>query len=219
MGHRWYRVSSGRTPGQRDRAGPGGSVAGQRTCEKATAGSNAEAGQDDEGRFHEIYATTPGTGGVYRVEATAAAVSTMWRRSSSWRGYPRSRCPSSRCNRSLPPLEFAESPRFDGMDRADVGVRQIDLVDDRNNRQPLFVGEMHVRHGLRFHALRRIDDQERAFARGQRARNFIGEIDMPGRIEQVEPVFSHLRAVTHRATECALMVIPRSRSRSIESRS
>ena len=54
---------------------------------------------------------------------------------------------------------------------------------------------MHVRHRLRFHALRGIDDEQRAFARRQRPRNFIGEIDVPRRVEQVEPVIlARLRA-------------------------
>ena len=50
------------------------------------------------------------------------------------------------------------------MHRGHVGIRQIDLVDHRHDRQALFVREMHVRHRLRFDALRRIDDEQRAFA-------------------------------------------------------
>ena len=69
-----------------------------------------------------------------------------------------------------------------------VGIRQIDLVDDRNNGETLFVREMNVRHRLRFHALRRIDDQQRAFARSEAARNFVGKIDVPRRIEQIQPI-------------------------------
>ena len=48
--------------------------------------------------------------------------------------------------------------------RGDVGIRQIDLVDDRDDGEALFVREMHVRHRLRLDALRGIDDQQRAFA-------------------------------------------------------
>ncbi len=44
------------------------------------------------------------------------------------------------------------------MDRGDVRVRQIDLVDHRDDRQALLVREVHVRDGLRFHPLRRVDD-------------------------------------------------------------
>ena len=62
------------------------------------------------------------------------------------------------------------------MHRGDVGVRQIDLVDDRDDRQALLVREMDVRHGLRLDALRGIDDQQRAFAGRERARDFVGKI-------------------------------------------
>ena len=71
-----------------------------------------------------------------------------------------------------------------------VGIRQIDLVDHRDDRETLFVREMDVRDRLRFDALRRIDDQQRAFARREAARNFVGKIDVPGRIEQVQPICS-----------------------------
>ena len=73
--------------------------------------------------------------------------------------------------------------------RANVGIRQIDLVDHRDDGQALFVREMHVGDRLRLNALGGIHDQQGAFARRQAARNFVGEIDVPRRIEQVEPVF------------------------------
>ena len=83
--------------------------------------------------------------------------------------------------------------------RGNVGVRQIDLVDHRNDRESLLVREMHIRDGLRLDALRGIDDEQRPFARRERSRNFISEIDVPRRIEQVKPVFfSRPRGVTHR---------------------
>ena len=47
---------------------------------------------------------------------------------------------------------------------------------------------MNVRHGLRFDALRRVDNQQRAFACREAARNFIGKIDVPRRVEQVQPI-------------------------------
>ena len=84
-----------------------------------------------------------------------------------------------------------------------VGVRQIDLVDHRDDGEPLFVREMHIRDRLRLDALRGVDDEQRAFAGRERARNFIREIDVPRRIEQIEPVFfSRLRGVTHRDRVC-----------------
>ena len=75
------------------------------------------------------------------------------------------------------------------IDRGNVGIRQIDLVDHRHDGKALFVGEVNVRHRLRFHTLRSIDDQQGAFAGCERTRNFVGEIDMPRRIEQIQPVF------------------------------
>jgi hypothetical protein len=47
---------------------------------------------------------------------------------------------------------------------------------------------MRVGNGLRFDALRGIDNQERAFARRESARNFVGEIDVAGRVDEVENV-------------------------------
>ena len=41
---------------------------------------------------------------------------------------------------------------------------------------------------LRFDALRRVDDQQRAFAGGERARHLVGEVDVAGRVDQVELV-------------------------------
>ncbi len=45
-----------------------------------------------------------------------------------------------------------------------------------------------VRQRLRLDALRRIDDEQRALARGERARDLIGEVDMARRVHQVELV-------------------------------
>ena len=70
----------------------------------------------------------------------------------------------------------------------DVGAGQIDLVDHRNNFQPVIEREIDVGERLRLDALARIDDQQRALARGQAARNFVGEIDVARSIDQVEDV-------------------------------
>ena len=47
-------------------------------------------------------------------------------------------------------------------------------------------GEIHVGQGLRLDALSRVDDQQRAFAGSQSARHFVREIDVAGRVDQVE---------------------------------
>ena len=41
---------------------------------------------------------------------------------------------------------------------------------------------------LRLDALRGVDDQQRALARGQRARDLVGEVDVAGRVDQVQLV-------------------------------
>ena len=51
-----------------------------------------------------------------------------------------------------------------------IGVGQVDLVDDRDDRQILLERQIDVGHRLRFDALGGIDDQQRAFAGGQRLR-------------------------------------------------
>ena len=67
-----------------------------------------------------------------------------------------------------------------------LGRGQIDLVDHRNNFQVVMQSEVGIGERLRLDALRRVDHQQRAFARLQAARNFVGEIDVAGRVDQVE---------------------------------
>ena len=60
------------------------------------------------------------------------------------------------------------------------------------------MGEMHVRDRLRLHALRRIDDEQRPFARAQAARHFIRKIYVPRRIDEVQLVAASIaRRVRH----------------------
>ena len=72
--------------------------------------------------------------------------------------------------------------------RWNIGIREIDLVNDRDDRQILFHGEMHVRHRLGFHALSRIHYQHRALTGRQTSRNFVGEIDVTRGIKKIQPV-------------------------------
>ena len=46
--------------------------------------------------------------------------------------------------------------------------------------------QIDVGQGLRFYALGGVNDQDRTFAGGQRARNFIGKVHVSRRINQVE---------------------------------
>ena len=53
--------------------------------------------------------------------------------------------------------------------------------------------EVGIGEGLRFHALRCVDYQQRAFAGLQAARNFVGKIDMAGSVDEIQLV--HLAVV------------------------
>ena len=65
---------------------------------------------------------------------------------------------------------------------------QIDLVDDRNDLEVVLDREVGVGERLRLDALRRVDQQQRAFARRQRPRDFVREVDVAGRVDQIEDV-------------------------------
>ena len=59
-----------------------------------------------------------------------------------------------------------------------IGRRQVDLVDDRHHFEPLLDRGVAVGDALRLDALRGIDDQQRPLAGGERARDFVGEVDV-----------------------------------------
>ena len=48
--------------------------------------------------------------------------------------------------------------------------------------------EVAVGEGLRLDALRRVDDEHDALARGQRPRHLVAEVDVTGRVDEVEHV-------------------------------
>ncbi len=72
-----------------------------------------------------------------------------------------------------------------------LGLRpgQIDLVDDRQNGEVVVIdGEVGVGQRLRLDALRGIHQQQGPFAGRQRPRHFVREVDMAGRVDQVQDV-------------------------------
>ncbi len=69
-----------------------------------------------------------------------------------------------------------------------LGRRQVDLVQHRHDLDALLDRRVAVRDRLRLDALRRVDDQQRALAGGERARDLVGEVDVPRRVDQVEAV-------------------------------
>ena len=68
----------------------------------------------------------------------------------------------------------------------DVGRRQVDLIDDRNNFKAVIDSQVGVGQRLRLHTLGCVHNQQRAFARGKRARNLVAEIHMARRVNEVE---------------------------------
>ena len=68
------------------------------------------------------------------------------------------------------------------------GRRQVDLVDDRHDFMIMLDRLIDIGERLRLHALGGIHHQQRAFASGEAARHFIGEVDMARRVHQVELV-------------------------------
>ena len=69
-----------------------------------------------------------------------------------------------------------------------LGGGQVDLVEDRDDLVAGVERLIDIGERLRLDALAGVDDQERAFAGGQRARHLIGEVDVAGRVHQVEDV-------------------------------
>ena len=67
-----------------------------------------------------------------------------------------------------------------------VGRGQVDLVDDRDDLELVLDREVRVRERLRLDPLRRVDDEHGPLAGLERARDLVGEVDVPGRIDQVQ---------------------------------
>ncbi len=71
-------------------------------------------------------------------------------------------------------------------DAVRIGLRQVDLVDDRKQLEVVLDREVGVRDGLRLDSLRGVDDEHGALARLERARDFVREVDVPGRVDEVQ---------------------------------
>jgi hypothetical protein len=62
------------------------------------------------------------------------------------------------------------------------------FVNDRENSEVVASGEESVRDRLRFNALAGVDDEQRAFASGEGAGDFVRKIDVTGGVDQIEAV-------------------------------
>ena len=81
----------------------------------------------------------------------------------------------------------------------DVRARQVDLVQGRDDFEVRLEREERVGDRLRLDALRGVDEQDRRLARGHRAGDLVGEVDVAGRVEEVEEVrLPVARLVAHR---------------------
>ncbi|CDN46190.1 hypothetical protein BN871_LI_00040 [Paenibacillus sp. P22] len=74
------------------------------------------------------------------------------------------------------------------LDPLRLRARQVDLVDDRKNLQVVVQRQIDVGQRLGLDALGRVHDQQRALAGREAAGNFIREVDVSGRIDQVQDV-------------------------------
>ena len=64
------------------------------------------------------------------------------------------------------------------LDAVGFGRRQVDLVEDGDEFEIVLDGEICVGKRLGLDALRGVDDEQRAFAGGQRPRNLVRKIDV-----------------------------------------
>ncbi len=78
------------------------------------------------------------------------------------------------------------------------GDRQVDLVEHRDDFQVVLHRQEGVGDGLGLHALEGIDQQNRPLAGGEAARHLVAEIDVAGRVDQVQFVFLALVLVVDR---------------------
>ena len=68
-------------------------------------------------------------------------------------------------------------------------MREIDFVDDGNDREVALQRQVEIAQGLGFHSLRGIHHQQRPFTGGQTARHLVGKIHMARRVDQIQAVF------------------------------
>ena len=66
--------------------------------------------------------------------------------------------------------------------------RQVDLVEHRDDVQVVLEREVEVRQRLGLDALRGVDQQQRALAGRERARDLVGEVDVAGGVDHVQDV-------------------------------
>ncbi len=76
-------------------------------------------------------------------------------------------------------------------------ARQVHLVQNRDNREVVFDGEVEVRKRLRLDALACVHHEDGAFACGERAAHFVREVHVPRGVDHVQDVFLAVFLVYH----------------------
>jgi hypothetical protein len=69
--------------------------------------------------------------------------------------------------------------------RAEIGIAS---KGSRPEHQVVLQGQVQVGHGLGFHALARVHDDERPVARHQRSAHLVGEVHVAGGVDEVQQV-------------------------------
>ena len=69
-----------------------------------------------------------------------------------------------------------------------VGGRQVDLVERGDDLEVVLQRQVAVGQRLGLDALGGVDDQHHALARGERAADLVAEVDVAGRVDEVERV-------------------------------
>ncbi len=69
-----------------------------------------------------------------------------------------------------------------------IGTGQINLVDDWDDREVIGHRQVHIGNRLSLHALSGIHQQECSLTSRQATGDFIGKIDMPRRIDQMQGI-------------------------------
>ena len=73
-------------------------------------------------------------------------------------------------------------------DELGLGRRQVDLVEDRDDREALAQREVDVGERLGLDALGGVDDEDRALARLQAVADLVAEVDVARRVDEVQAV-------------------------------
>ena len=95
---------------------------------------------------------------------------------------------------------------LDHVDAAvEVGADAVHLVDEAQPRHVVLVGLAPHRLGLRLHAGDRVEHRDRAVEDAQRALDLDREVDVAGRVDDVDPAVAPLQVVA-----ADVIVMPRS---------